>query len=52
MTFLMSGLALLTEMRVRELVGSTRFYRWADDFIASSIPTAHSLGLKERRALL
>ena len=52
MTFLVSGLALLTEMRVRELVGPTRFYRWADNFIASSIPTAHSLGLKERRVLL
>lgn len=50
--FLASGLALLSELRIRELVGPTQFYRWADDFIANSIPTSYSVGIKERRSLL
>ena len=52
MTFLVSGLALITEMRIRDLVGAAQLYRWADDFISTSIPAAHSLGIKERRPLL
>lgn len=51
-SFLASGLALISEMRVRELVGRTRFYKWADAFVATNIPQGYFVGIKERRNLL
>jgi hypothetical protein len=52
MAFLAAGLALLTEMRIKQLVGPKKFYGWADDFIAKSIPSPYDLGIKLRRPLL
>jgi hypothetical protein len=51
MNFLASGLALITELRVKNLVGAAKFNRWADAFIAN-IPSGYSLGIKERRPML
>lgn len=51
-SFLASGMALMAELRIRELVGATRLLTWADDFAATNIPAGYSVGIKERRALL
>ena len=50
--FLVSGLSLVAELRIRDLVGASHLHQWADDFAASNIPASYSLGIKERRPLL
>lgn len=51
-SFLASGLALMSELRIRDLVGAGRFHRWAEDFVSNNIPLRYSVGVKERRSLL
>jgi hypothetical protein len=52
LSFLAAGLALTSEVRIRELVGPARFHRWADGFIATNIGSGFDLGIKARRHLL
>lgn len=49
LAYLASGMAFTSELRIRHLVGSTRFDRWADTFIAGNIPSGYSIGVKARR---
>jgi len=51
LSFLSSGTALLAEMRTRDIVGSSKFDRWADTFIANNIPAGHAIGIAVRRPL-
>lgn len=50
--FLASGLALMGELRIRELVGADHFDRWAEQFAAANIPPGYTLGIKQRLHLL
>jgi hypothetical protein len=52
LSFLAAGIALCSEVRIRDLVGPTTFYRWADDFAKTSIGSGYDLGIKARRHLL
>lgn len=51
-SFLASGLALMSELRIRDLVGAGRFHKWADDFVATNIPAGYKVGIKDRQCLL
>ena len=51
-TFLAAGMSLLAELRIRDLVGTTRFRSWADTFIGTSIPAGYDVGIAQRRPLL
>ena len=44
--------SLVTELRIRELVGRTRMTRWIDDFVATNIPAGLTVGLSLRRDLI
>jgi hypothetical protein len=52
LNYLTAGLALISEMRIRDLVGATQFRKWSDDFVTNNIPSGYTLGIKERLALL
>ena len=51
-TYLAAGMSFLAELRIRDLVGATRFYGWADAFVATSIPSGYLVGIAQRRDLL
>ena len=46
--FLASGLALLSELRIRDLVSPRVFDGWANAFANTSIPPSYDVGIKER----
>ncbi len=48
LTFLASSLALATELRVRALVGATRFDGWAKNFADARIGAGLDLGIRSR----
>lgn len=51
-SFLAAGIALMAELRIRALVGTGRFNRWADDFVKTNIPAGYTVGIKERRSFV
>ncbi len=44
--------SLVTELRIRELVGRPKMMRWIDDFVATNIPAGLTVGLSLRRDLI
>ena len=49
--YLAASTSLVTELRVRKLVGKRRMLKWADDFIAHNIPARMTVGVAARRDL-
>lgn len=50
--YLAASTSLVTELRVRELVGRSRLVKWADSFISLNVPRRLSVGIADRRDLL
>jgi hypothetical protein len=44
--------SLVSELRIRELVGLPRMTRWIDEFVATNVPPGLSVGLSLRRDLI
>jgi len=49
--YIAASTSLVTELRIRELVGNTRFMSWADAFISHNVPARISIGIAMRREI-
>jgi hypothetical protein len=50
--YLAASTSLVTELRVRELIGRRPLVRWVDDFVTHNVPPRLTVGIAARRDLL